>query len=204
VPLHVCLLSFSLAVQAALQPWSASIYTQLLQHGRQPDLTFTTLPQALFRAAQPATKAAGPTATPSSSRTAGGVQRPPAVSDVGLTSSFSLRSSSTVFKRPGTTTAGGPAARPQLRTSSSCTSGTAAAAAAAAPEGALLFEEVRLRYEGSGSIVLGYYHSSADELVLNPAKGAWCEPGDVLVTLTRTAGERQAEHNSLSKHPARS
>jgi multimeric flavodoxin WrbA len=57
------------------------------------------------------------------------------------------------------------------------------------PEGALLYDEVRLRYESSGSIVVGYYSSGSQELVLNPVKGCWCEAGDVLVALTRTSGK---------------
>jgi hypothetical protein len=70
--------------------------------------------------------------------------------------------------------------------------GTAAAAAAAAvPEGCLSYEDVRVRFEGSGSIVLGFYRSSTQELVLNPGRGAWCEPGDALVALTRVTGESE-------------
>lgn len=67
----------------------------------------------------------------------------------------------------------------------------AATAAAAAAEGNLLYEDVRVRYEGSGSIVLGFYRSSSQELVLNPDRGAWCEPGDALVALTRASGESE-------------
>jgi hypothetical protein len=71
-------------------------------------------------------------------------------------------------------------------------SGTAAAAAAAAvPEGCLAYEDLRVRYESSGSIVLGFYRSSNQELVLNPDRGAWCEPGDALVALTSASGESE-------------
>lgn len=109
-----------------------------------------------------------------------------------------------MFRRPSSMLAPSAAAaavgeRVQLRSAMSYTldsaaSITAAAAAgglsavSAAPEGAMFYDEVRVRYECSGSIALGFYRSSNQELVLNPVKGAWCEPGDVLIALTRSEG----------------
>ena len=237
----------SLAVQAALQPWSASIYTQLLQHGRQPDLTFHHLPPSLFNTAPSQSfNPLGLRITSSSGSTSS--SRPsPAAAEFGLSTSFSLRTSSTVFKRPsssllapgsaaaaaaghlrsvGSYTPGGGfgagvqsaaaaaaggtdsvSSRGHLRSFGSYTPGfgfgtgvqppaaaaaigtTAAGATEGVPEGALLYDEVQLRYESSGSIVVGYYSSGSQELVLNPVKGCWCEAGDVLVALTRTSGK---------------
>lgn len=38
----------SLAVQTTLQPWSATIYHNILQQGVQPSLAFTKVPETLF------------------------------------------------------------------------------------------------------------------------------------------------------------
>ncbi|WIA35393.1 hypothetical protein OEZ86_003839 [Tetradesmus obliquus] len=41
----------SLAVQTAIQPWTATVFHHILQHGLQPHLAFTPLPDALFSTA---------------------------------------------------------------------------------------------------------------------------------------------------------
>jgi hypothetical protein len=130
----------------------------------------------------------------------------------GLTTSFSLRNSSMVFKQPsGMLAAKGQPVGGKLRSAMSYTfssnltgpfgavgaspaaGGAAAATWAAyitpAPAGSLLYDDVRVRYEGSGSIAIGFYRGSDQELVLNPVKGAWCEAGDVLVAISHSAGE---------------
>lgn len=108
--------------------------------------------------------------------------------DFGLSTSFSLRNSSTVFSKRQQLMRSAASYTP-LRGNNSSTGINTSYYYRAAPEDSLLFEDVRVRYEGSGSIVLGFYRSSDQELVLNPGKGVWCEAGDVLVALTRCYGE---------------
>eukprot|EP00775_Hariotina_reticulata_P001867 gene1867-2204_t len=162
--LPVCKMVNSLCIWSALQPWTATMYDQIIQNGKQPNLACVHLPQSLFTAAA----AAGSAFSPASSSLAT-QHRTDLCTPLLETTSTTTLNRGAAARRPATPA---KAARWRLQGRASGTAGV------------VTYGHVRAKYS-SDMIAFGFYSSSRRALQLNPSDDAQLDPGDVLVALIR-------------------